>query len=325
MINPHPNPPRRRGNELKNSIFKILIELFIFDKVKRSKIKARWAKRYLEKYIEVQADGQLPPDQYHCCTAVEARFEVDPVLQDKPVDKQLSTDQIDLPLPLWQYWHQGKENAPELIQRCFESVQKYEGDRKINILSFDTIKDYVELPQRYYDLVSSGKMPVALFSDILRMYLLTQYGGVWIDSTILLTDKIPQEIIDSSFCVVRKDPEKDNQENKMSCYFIRADKNSPNLNAIKRTLENYWAENDFMINYFMFEHISTMLSDKTPELKAEWDKMPYLDGEICGKLQTIMDKNFSQEEFNELKSETFMHKLTYKKQPSKEFLDNMSV
>ena len=242
---------------------------------------------------------------------------------DVQVKEQLSTDQNHL--PLWSYWHQGKENAPELIQRCFESVQKYEGNRKINILSFDTIKDYVELPSRYYDLVSSGKMPVALFSDILRMYLLTQYGGVWIDSTILLTDKIPQEIIDSSFCVVRKDPEKDNQENKMSCYFIRADKNSPNLNAIKRTLENYWAENDFMINYFMFEHISTMLSDKTPELKAEWDKMPYLDGEICGKLQTIMDKNFSQEEFNELKSKTFMHKLTYKKQPSKEFLDNMSV
>lgn len=79
-----------------------------------------------------------------------------------------------------------------------------------------------------------------------------------------------------------------------------------------------------MINYFMFEHISTMLSDKTPELKAEWDKMPYLDGEICGKLQTIMDKNFSQEEFNELKSETFMHKLTYKKQPSKEFWERIN-
>ena len=45
----------------------------------------------------------------------------------------------------------------------------------------------------------------------------------------------------------------------------------------------------------MFEHISTMLSDKTPELKAEWDKMPLLDWEMCGKLQTIMDKKFSQE------------------------------
>lgn len=66
-------------NKLKNSIFKILIELFIFDKVKRSKIKARWAKRYLEKYIEVQAEGQLPADESH--------------------------------LPIWQYWHQGKENS----------------------------------------------------------------------------------------------------------------------------------------------------------------------------------------------------------------------
>lgn len=299
-------------NKLTNSLFKIFIELFIFNKVKRSKIKARWAKRYLEKYIEVQTEGQLPPDQYHCCTTVEARFEVDPVLQDKPVDKQLSTDQIHLPLPLWQYWHQGKENAPLLIKKCFESVQKYESNRKINVLSFDTIKDYVELPGRYYDLVNSGNMPVALFSDILRMYLLTQYGGIWIDSTILLTDKIPQEIIDSSFCVIRKDPEKDNQENKMSCYFIRADKNSLNLHAIKKSLENYWAENDFMINYFMFEHISTMLSDKTPELKAEWDKMPYFSAASSGKLQEIMFNDYNNEIWNNLKKETCIHKLSYK-------------
>ena len=46
-------------NKLKNSIFKILIELFIFDKVKRSKIKARWAKRYLKKYLDVQVKEQL--------------------------------------------------------------------------------------------------------------------------------------------------------------------------------------------------------------------------------------------------------------------------
>ena len=49
-------------NKLKNSIFKILIELFIFDKVKRSKIKARWAKRNLEKYLDVQAEEQLSTD-----------------------------------------------------------------------------------------------------------------------------------------------------------------------------------------------------------------------------------------------------------------------
>lgn len=302
MINLRILAPHEGENKLINNIFKLLIELFIFDKYKRSIIKARWAKRHLEKYLDI------PQGQFSSGTP-----------SDDPSEN----------ITIWSYWHQGKENAPELIQKCFQSVEKFEGksgnNRKIHILSFDTIKDYVELPQIYYDLVNSGKMPIALFSDILRLYLLTRYGGVWIDSTIMLTDKIPRDIIDSSFCVARKNPEKDYQENKMSCYFIRADKNSPNLNAIKGSLENYWAKNNFVINYFMFEHISTMLSDKTPELKAEWDKMPYIDSESCGKLQIFMDKNLTQDEFEKLKSETFMHKLTYKKQMSKEFCDTIFV
>ncbi len=278
-------------NKLTNSIFKIFIELFIFDKVKRSKIKAKWAKMNLKKYLVFQQVEQVNVAPY-------------------PPQKNM---------PVWQYWHRGRENAPDLVKKCLESVEKFEGERKINVLSFDTIKDYIELPKKYYDLVNSGKMPVALFSDILRVYLLAEYGGIWIDSTVLLTDKIPKTVINSTFCVVSKNPETDKQENRMSCYFIRADKNSANLNAIKMTLENYWAQNNFPVNYFMFEHISTMLSDKTPELKAEWDKMPFIDSEICGKLQTSMEKNFTAKEFDELKKETFMHKLTYKKQPSKEF------
>ena len=277
-------------NKLTNNIFKILIELFVFDKKKRSKIKARWAKKHLSEYLEVPK-----------AVSVENSEEI-----------------------IWQYWHQGKENAPELIQHCFESVKKFEGDKKIVILSFDTVKDYIDVPKKYYDLVNSKKIPIAIFSDIVRLYLLEKFGGLWIDSTILLTDKVPQEIWNSSFCVFKKDQKTDPQENRMSCYFIRAKKGSQNLRAIKKTIENYWVKNDFLINYFMFEHISTMLSQK-PELKQEWENMPYLDGEICGKLQTMMDKDFNQAEFNNLKAKIFMHKLTYKKGVSKEFSDIISI
>ena len=275
--------------QLTNDIFKILIELFVFDRTKRSKIKARWAKKHLAEYLEV------PP-------AV-------PVEENKEQVKEiLHSIQNDI---IWGYWHQGKENAPELIQKCFESVQNFEGDKNIVVLSFDTVKDYVDIPQKYYDMVNSKKIPIAIFSDIVRLYLLEKYGGMWIDSTILLTDKIPQEVWDSSFCVFQKDPKTDMQENRMSCYFIRAKKGSPNLRAIKKSIENYWAKNDFLINYFMFEHISTMLSEK-PELKSEWEKMPYLDAKKAGLAQ-----RYGMNE--ETLKEYFAHKLTYKKQASKKF------
>ena len=346
-INPHPNPPRWRGNKnkpvvssiykkrftpnprcckwnkLKNDIFKVLIELFIFDRKKRSIIKARLAKQNLEKYLDIKvSDTQknkkaLSTDKNisEKAASMVVQSEVDVEAQNKFVATPLSTDKIYLPpihLPLWQYWHQGKEKAPDLIQKCFESVEKFESDKEIHVLSFDTIKDYVELPQKYYDLLNSGKIPIAIFSDILRLYLLEKYGGGWVDSTIYLTDKIPQSVWNSDFCVVQKNPLTDLQENKMSCYFIRAKKESANLRAIKQSIENYWAENDFLINYFMFEHISTMLSCKTPELKAEWDRMPYLSGESSGKLQNILFDDFNKNVWDKIVKETCIHKLSYK-------------
>ena len=278
--------------KIKNNIVKIFLELFVFNRQKRSILKAKWVKKNLLKYVDF---------------AVK-----------EPFKKDSAGEQI-----IWQYWHQGKENAPLLIQKCFESVEKFESDKKINVLSFDTIKDYVELPQKYYNLLESKKIPIAIFSDVLRLYLLEKYGGCWVDATIYLTDKIPQAVWEADFCTVQKDPHTDLQENKMSCYFIRAKKGSANLQAIKRAIASYWQENDFLINYFMFEHFSTILSDKTAELKTEWDKMPYIDGEICGKLQRMMFEDFNQKAWENLKSKFFMHKLTYKKQFTEEFLNKV--
>ena len=62
----------------------------------------------------------------------------------------------------------------------------------------------------------------------------------------------------------------------------------------------------------MFEHISTMLSCKTPELKAEWDRMPYLSGESSGKLQNILFDDFNKNVWDKIVKETCIHKLSYK-------------
>ena len=234
--------------KIKNTIFKIFIELFIFNKNKRAQIKSKWAKKQLQKYVDI---------------AVSKPFK--PVIDEGE----------DL---IWQYWHQGIENAPKVIQKCLASVKRIENDKTINVLTFDTIKNFVELPQKYYDLVNSKKMPIALFSDILRVYLLEKYGGTWIDATIYLSKKIPKDILNSDFFALQNPPTlKSFTGNKAVCYFLHAKAQSANIQAIKRSLDAYWAENDFMFNYFMFEHIETILMNKTAETKAEWDKMPYFE------------------------------------------------
>lgn len=270
--------------KLQNSIFKIFIELFIWNKKTRSKVKANWAKLHLKKHVD-----------YSLKTTV-----INPVdaNNERPV--------------IWQYWHQGIENAPLIVQKCVESTKKHHPDCDIRILSFDTINDYITLPQRYYDLLEQKKLPIAHFSDMVRLYLLTTHGGTWVDSTIYFTDRIPQSILDSDFCTVQKDPKTDNFGDRMSCYFIHAKQDSIFAHLTRNALESYWKENDYLVHYFIFEHVVSMIAESSSELETKWNNMEYLDSEDLSYFRQFLYKDFDETVFEEIKNKAFMHKLSYK-------------
>ena len=271
--------------KIKNSIFKVFIELFIWNKKSRSRTKANWAKLHLKKYVNWAVENT-------------SRQTVTPNKEEKPI--------------IWQYWHQGIENAPLLMQKCIESVKTHHPDCDVRVLSFDTINDYVKIPQKYYDLLEQKKIPIAIFSDILRLYLLTTYGGTWVDATLYLTDRIPQKIFDSEFFVLQKNPKTDAFGDKMSCYFIRADKNSYFAHLTRNTLEKYWEENDYLIHYFIFEHVVSMLSEVNDETKKLWNEMYYMNTDKLGLLRKKLYSDFDRNEYSEIKKEAFLHKLSYK-------------
>ena len=147
----------------------------------------------------------------------------------------------------------------------------------------------------------------------MRLYLLTTYGGTWIDATLYFTDRIPQKIFDSEFFVLQKNPKTDAFGDKMSCYFIRADKNSYFAHLTRNALEKYWEENDYLIHYFIFEHVVSMLSEANDELKQVWNNMYFRNTNNLGLLRNSLGLKFDNKKFDEIKKESFIHKLTYKK------------
>ena len=270
--------------KLQNSIFKVFIELFIWNKKLRSRMKADWTKLHLKKYVAKAVETTETPKTIQT--------------SEKPI--------------IWQYWHQGFENAPLLIQKCIESVKIHHPDCDIRVLSFDNINDYVTIPQKYYDLLEKKEMEIAHFSDVLRLYLLTTYGGTWIDATLYFTDRIPQSVFDSDFFVLQKDPKTDSFGDKMSCYFIHTKQNSIWPHLIRNSIENYWKENNYLIHYFIFEHIVSMLSEFTPELEDNWNKMEYKTTQNLASLKNNLYLDYSDEKFEEIKKASYIHKLSYK-------------
>lgn len=268
--------------KVKNALYKVFLEVFIFDKKKRTKMKSRFCKKHIKKYVDI---------------AIKRLNDT----SDEKNDSKI----------IWQYWHQGKNSAPTLIQKCFESIEKFQSGYEQKILDYKSIEDYVEIPSKYYDLLNRNKISITHFSDILRIYLLGQYGGSWVDSTIYLTNKIPDDIMNADFFVFQKNRKEDPLENSCSIYFFRASRHSKTIAALKDVYFQYFCENDSLINYFFVEHLLTMLSEKE-ELKKDWANIPFYDVHTRGNLQRIIFQKFDEKQFEQIKKETPIHKLTYK-------------
>ncbi|WP_171172888.1 capsular polysaccharide synthesis protein [Ruegeria sp. HKCCA5929] len=97
-------------------------------------------------------------------------------LQGKPHHFERSAPR-QIPRKIWIYWDSGEENAPELVRDCIASWRTQNPGWDIRVLNSETAAQAVEMP---HDPV---KLPVQSYADLLRLRLLRQHGGVWVDAT----------------------------------------------------------------------------------------------------------------------------------------------
>ncbi len=236
--------------------------------------------------------------------------------------KDLHTDKI-----MWQFWGQGvDESTHPVVKSSFFSVGLNKGDYERIILNNNTIRDYIDLPDFVYEKLKTNKnYNYAFFSDVLRVSLLSAYGGVWLDATILLTDKIPSEILDSDFFAYQRGKRPDNfdiLENQFLYYwcwdknfkvnllnsFIVAKKNHKIINALKNILLNYWLYEDCMLDYFLFQILfdELMKIDEFKQLNCD-----IVSDYIPHRMQYFRNSEYSNELWNFIVSECSIHKLSY--------------
>ena len=105
---------------------------------------------------------------------------------------------------IWSLWWQGEENAPETVKACFASVRRNCGsNHELKVITKENFREYLDVPEHVIKKLESGMITITHLSDILRMGLLYKYGGLWLDATILVTKKIPEEIFESKYFTVK--------------------------------------------------------------------------------------------------------------------------
>ena len=236
--------------------------------------------------------------------------------------KQIKNDKI-----IWQFWGQGweYEKLPKVVKISYKSVEKYKKDYEIIHLDMNNINDYLEIPAYILKKVEDKKMGFAHFTDIIRLALLYNYGGVWIDATILLTDYLPQEYFEMDYFMFQRD---DNLENKKDWedyddfYFswnnemkvrvlnsiIFAKKNNEIIKTLLDMLLIFWEHNDLVPNYFFFQVLYTELIENYYKKK----QCKIVSDTLTHELIRVWFDKFSQEKLDEITKRNNVHKLTYK-------------
>lgn len=103
----------------------------------------------------------------------------------------MSTDLDKCPIikNVFVFWWDGFENAPDIVQKCLQSVRKaFDGCTIVEITKHN-FEDYTDIHPQILKAYRAGDISVQTFSDILRFNLLKNNGGVWIDSTIYFNGK----------------------------------------------------------------------------------------------------------------------------------------
>lgn len=215
---------------------------------------------------------------------------------------------------IWFCWLQGIENAPEIVHACYNSIKRNIPNREIKIIDNENWMEHVELPDYIVKKWEKGRIPAALFSDLLRLELLIKYGGTWIDSTVLCTgfngSKVQEfkEYLDADLFLFQY-TKQGSIPVSISNWFITACTNNEVLIVLRDMLYAYWKDYDCTLDYYIFHLFFSMLSKEYPE---EIKAMPY--GQSMNSLMLLhhWDEKYNQKKWERLTSHVCFHKLAFR-------------
>jgi len=210
---------------------------------------------------------------------------------------------------IWTCWWQGEEKAPLLVKKCIASMHQYANGYEVVIINKDNVQRYVEIPDFIIEKHTRGIIPHAHFVDIIRLLLLQKYGGVWIDSTILLTDLLPTYITDEDLFFYHSDGR---GKVEMINPLIAACPNHPLIEDVLELLLEYWRCEDRLVSYIIMPLFCTIAISLSPLDKKMWHAVPCVYSATLIYLLRLLPETYLQHQFDIVKMLSPIHKLTYK-------------
>lgn len=210
------------------------------------------------------------------------------------------------PPRIWVYWAQGMENAPAVVRRCHEELMRYHAPGEVVVLNDALVPHYAEIPDVVRRRIGGN---VTKFADVLRLELLSRYGGVWLDATCFprrrILDLLP-ELLPSGFFAFRY------RKARISSWFLASEPNHPVVAMTREAQYLYWEHFRRPIDYYPLHHLFESLYYLADEFRERYEPTPRRSSHPPSRFARAMLEPYDPERYKQLLDGCFIHKLSYK-------------
>lgn len=224
--------------------------------------------------------------------------------------------------PIWFYWMQGEKNMPPIPKLCLNSLRKHANRHPVIFLDADNVNQYVNIPFEIAKAYQTGKLKQAHYADIIRIMLLAQHGGLWMDATLLVTRDLPETIFQTPFYSIKtKEFGYFVSRCRWAVFCLAGWKQNILFEKLSKCFAVYFKQTDVIIDYFMFDQLIDMLYNEHNEIRQMIDQVPYSNPEVHS-LNRLLLNEFNEHIYKRLTENTYLFKLNWKAYTKEQLSEN---
>lgn len=191
-----------------------------------------------------------------------------------------------LPKIIWILWFQGWQSAPEIVKRVRQTWQHHNPAWVVISLDENNLKHYLKnypLPNTTYQAKS----------DIIRLDLLSNHGGVWVDATMACMQPLDiwvHHAIEPSKIWMYHGRDKGRGP---ASWFIVSCPNAYIINKWNDICRHFWNLNPLYVEYFWMDKLFAHLALSDPKFLEEWKRVPFLNCDDYGSAHCMKNIVYS--------------------------------
>ncbi|RUV06877.1 hypothetical protein EOA60_15505 [Mesorhizobium sp. M1A.F.Ca.IN.020.06.1.1] len=177
-----------------------------------------------------------------------------------------------IPRIVWILWLQGLETAPAIVRASVNSWERVNPDWTIQILSRKSLGDFLPEVDDPKSILSMSH-PDATYSDIIRIELLSRYGGVWVDATCFCLQPLSRWLdgvtSENFFAFERPTPTR-----MLSSWFLAASQSSYIIHEWRKRINRHWQKRTDDPDYYWFHNLFGKTYQDDEKFRTVWDRVP---------------------------------------------------